>query len=89
MGFIAQFRIRTVVVMTSKEKSLRGMQWFILIFFALCMLASIGASVVVLIATKNPLTLSISLIPTPLLLAMRPIIRYLFPQEQPSEKQVP
>ena len=65
------------------------MQWFILILFALCMLASIGASVAALIITKNPLALSVSLIPTPLLLAMRPIIGYLFPQKQPNKKQVP
>ena len=58
------------------------MQWFLLILFAVSMLASISASVAVLLLTKNPLALSVSLIPTPFLLAMRPIIRYLFPAEE-------
>lgn len=57
----------------------KSMQWFILITFAVCLLASIGFSIAALIITHNLFTLAI---PTPLLLAMRPIVRYLFPQEQ-------
>lgn len=61
------------------------MQWFILITFAVCLLASLSLSIAALIITHNLFTLAI---PTPLLLAMRPMIRYLFPQEHPNTKQV-
>ncbi|MHB8597478.1 MAG: hypothetical protein ACYDER_11790 [Ktedonobacteraceae bacterium] len=53
-----------------------SMQWFMLIIFALCLLAFIGFSIAALFITKN---VAILAIPTPLLLAMRPIVRYLFP----------
>lgn len=59
------------------------MRWFVLI----CLMLAFLASIIVVIVTKNPLTLSAT---GSLLLAMRPIIRWLFPQgraEQANKKQ--
>ena len=61
------------------------MRWFLVVALVLALLASI----VVVVITKKPLTLSI---PGSILLALRPIIRWLFPQEgngQSNTKQDP
>lgn len=60
------------------------MQWFILIVFAFCLLASLGFSIGALILTKSIVPI---VIPAPLLLSMRPIIRYAFPLESQQSKE--
>ncbi len=66
------------------ESPIWRMRWFILIIFAMCHLASIIFSIAALIMTKNLVTLVIL---GPLLLAMRPMIRYLFPQGDKQPKR--
>jgi hypothetical protein len=62
------------------------MRWFFAKLFAAALLLSILASIIIVVITKNPLP---ALVPTPpLLLSMRPLIRWLYPQEQYSKKQV-
>ncbi|SRR5260370_40397958 len=53
------------------------MRWFFASLFAAALLLSILASIIVALITKNPLP---ALVPTPLLLSVRPIIRWLFPR---------
>lgn len=75
-----------------EQKRRAQMRWAILIILAICLFVSIGFSIVALIITHNLLTLGASGLSTPFLLAMRPIIRYLFPQEPKliqRKKQVP
>ena len=64
---------------SSYDKQLWRMRWFFAHLFAVALLSSIPASIVIAIITKNPLP---GLIPAPLLLSIRPIIRYLFPMER-------
>ena len=59
------------------ETQLWRMRWFILIVVSIGFLATIGISIAMLIITKNPLSL---VIPSAIVLIMRPILRFLFPQ---------
>jgi len=59
------------------------MRWFFAVVISIGFLASIGAGIVIMLLAKNPLPL---VIPSSLLLTMRPILRWLFPQEQMHKK---
>ena len=54
------------------ESQIWQMRWFFARLYAIALLTSISASIII---TKNPIP---ALVPTPLLFAMRPIIRWLF-----------
>lgn len=66
------------------DTELWRMRWFIIWLYAITLLASILASVIIALITKNPLPF---LVPTPLLLAMRPILRFLFPADGTTNKK--
>ena len=57
------------------ELQIWRMRWFFARLYAIALLTSISASVIITIITKNPMP---ALVPAPLLLSMRPIIRWLF-----------
>ncbi len=59
----------------SHEAELRNIRWFLLRLFAITLVLSLPASVIIAVLTKNPLP---GLIPAPLLLSMRPMIRWAF-----------
>lgn len=59
------------------DAQLWQMRWFFARLYAIALLTSILASFTIVIVTKNPLP---ALVPTPLLLSMRPIIGYVFPK---------
>jgi hypothetical protein len=59
----------------STETQIWQMRWFFAWLYAIALLASILASIIIAIITKSPLP---ALVPTPLLLSMRPMIRWLF-----------
>lgn len=63
------------------DKYTGRMQWFILVTFAICLLGLISFGIIATIITRNVVPLAA---PTPLLLAMRPIIKYLFPSKPES-----
>ena len=70
----------------TESTQLWRMRWFFAGLFAAALLLSILASIIIVVITKNPLP---ALVPTPpLLLSMRPLIRWLSPLEQYSKKQV-
>ncbi len=51
------------------------MRWFILVVLAIGLLASLSASIVLTLMTRNPLALAL---PSSVLLIVLPIIRYLY-----------
>ncbi len=57
------------------EPQMWQMRWFFARLYATALLTSISASIIISIIPKNPIP---ALVPTPLLLSMRPIIRWLF-----------
>jgi hypothetical protein len=61
------------------------MRWFFIRLFALALLLSILASVIIVVLTRSPWP---GLVPAPLLLCMRPIVRWLFPLGKHSNNQV-
>ncbi len=63
------------------EDEQRKVRRFFIYLYAIALLLSIAASVIIVIVTKNPLP---SLIPASLLLSMRPMIRWAFPR--PSDE---
>ena len=68
------------------EDELRQIRWFLIRLYAITLVLSIPASVIIAILTKNPLP---GLIPAPLLLSMRPMIRWAFPQSSHESKVTP
>ena len=54
------------------------MRWFILVTFSILLIGSLAGSFILIYQTKNPIPL---VVPTPLLFAIRPIIRFLFREE--------
>lgn len=56
------------------EPQIWRMRWFFAHLYAIALLTSILASIIIVIITKNPIP---AIVPTPLLLSMRPIIRWL------------
>ncbi len=60
------------------------MRWFILIVISLCLFASIEAAIVAVVITKSLLML---VIPTPLVVLMRPAVKFLFPSERLRSQQ--
>ena len=60
------------------------MRWFVLAILALSLLGSIGISITALFVTKNLISLSIS---TPFLLAIRPMVQYLFPMDSETTQK--
>ena len=64
------------------EDELRQIRWFLIRLYAITLVLSIPASVIIAVLTKNPLP---GLIPAPLLLSMRPMIRWAF-SHSPDEK---
>jgi hypothetical protein len=56
-------------------------RWFILIVILLCLFASIEAAIVIVVLTKSLLILAI---PTPLVVMMHPVVKFLFPSERPG-----
>ena len=55
---------------------LQSMQWCVLIVLCIALLGSLAMSVVLMLITKNLLSLAV---PPTLALLMRPVIKYLFP----------
>lgn len=68
------------------EDELRQIRWFLIRLYAITLVLSIPASVIIAILTKNPLP---GLIPAPLLLSMRPMIHWAFPQSSHESKIMP
>jgi uncharacterized membrane protein YoaK (UPF0700 family) len=66
------------------DTQLWRMRWFLLIVISLCLLASIGVAIVALVLTKS---LFMLVIPTPLIVLMRPAVQFLFPSERPRSRQ--
>ena len=64
------------------------MRWFVLIVASIGFLASTGASIAIYILTKNPLPFAV---PSTIMIAMRPIIHFLFTQDghEHNKKRVP
>jgi hypothetical protein len=67
----------------TESTQLWRMRWFFARLFAAALLLSILASIIIAVITKNPLP---ALVPTPLLLSMRPLIRWLFPRRTIQQK---
>jgi hypothetical protein len=62
------------------------MRWVMMVTYLLALLGSLAASAVIAYETKNAIPF---IVPTALLAAMRPIVRYLFgpaPGREPSEQ---
>lgn len=59
------------------------MRWFLIIVISACLFASIGIAIVIVVITKSLLTLAI---PTPLVVMMRPVVKFLFPPEKSGER---
>ncbi len=68
-------RTRQADSASNNQRMLWCMRWVVLILFTIAFLISIA----IIIITKDALTLGL---PGSLLLAMRPIIRWLFPQDR-------
>jgi len=68
------------------EDQLWHLRWFFARLYAYALLLSIPSSVIIAIVTKNPLP---GLIPTPLLLSMRPIIHWVFSQSPEMSQTIP
>src|SRR6266516_4855400 len=66
------------------EAQIWQMRWFFARLYAVALLTSIPASVAIAIVTRSPLP---ALVPAPLLLSMRPIIAYVFPNSVASDKR--
>jgi len=63
----------------NESQALLRMRWFILIILAIGFLGSIIASIITIIILKNYLPLAV---PSSIVLAMRPVIHWLFPKNQ-------
>lgn len=59
------------------------MRWFFAIVIAISILASIAMSFAIFLFTKNPLSFTF---PSSLILIVRPMIGFLFPQKQRNSK---
>jgi hypothetical protein len=59
----------------SSEPQIWRFRWFLVYLYAIALILSMPASVIIAVLTKNPLP---GLIPAPLLLSMRPMIRWAF-----------
>jgi len=70
----------------SPEVQLWHIRWFLVHLYATVLVLSIPASVIIAILTKNPLP---GLLPAPLLLSMRPMIRWAFPRSSDESKVTP
>lgn len=59
------------------------MRWFLIIVLSACLFASVGVAIIIVVITKSLLTLAI---PAPLVVMMRPVVKFLFPAEKSGEQ---